>query len=160
MVLVSLIPIFVFQETFIKDVSHVKPDIKLLTESVENFPIIVLSSTFLSIVFNVHQVTSFIMEFATRQSQTVSHKEHLFVTDVILCTLFPITKDPAFPNSPFVTVNNMTQRLTFVLSVKMVSESLPTKNVLPNIAPSITFKLMSANNVLMKPSTVSIIITL
>jgi len=42
----------------------------------------------------------------------------------------------------------------------MVSELPPTKNVLLNIAPSITFKLMSANNVLMKPSTVSIIITL
>lgn len=160
MVLAYLIPIFVFQETFIKDVSHVKLDIKLLMEYVENSLIIVLSSTFLSIVFNVHQVTSFIMEFATRQSQTVLHKEHLFVTDVILCMSFPMIKDPVYPNSPFVTVNNMTQHLTSVLSVKMVSESLLIKNALLNIAPIITFKLMSANNVLMKQSMVSIIITL
>ena len=155
-----LIPIFVFQETFIKDVSHVKLDIKLLMESVESSLIIVLLSTFPSIVSNVHQVTSFIMEFATRQSQTVLLKEHLFVTDVILCMSFPMTKDPVFPSSRFVTVSNMTQHLISVWSVKMVSKLPLTKNALLSIAPSITFKLISANNVPMKPSTVSIIITL
>jgi len=42
-----LIQIPVFQETFIKDVSLVRLDIKWLMVSAENFPIIVLISTFL-----------------------------------------------------------------------------------------------------------------
>ena len=160
MVHVYLIPTSVFQETFIKDVLLVRLDIKLLMVSVENFPIIVLISTFLSIVFSVHQVTSFTVESVIKRSQTVLHKEHLSVTDVILCMSFPMTKDHVFPNSPFVTVNNMTQRLISVLSVKMALESQLTENVSLNNAPNITFKLMSVNNVQIKLSTESIIITL
>lgn len=73
---------------------------------------------------------------------------------------FLMIKDLVFRNSPFVTVNNMTQHSISVLSVKMVLESTLIRNVSLNTAPNITSKLMSVNNVLMKPSMGSIIITL
>ena len=108
----------------------------------------------------MHQVTSFTVESVIRRSQTVLHKEHLSVTDVILCMSFLMIKDLVFRNSPFVTANNMTQHSISVLSVKMVLESPLIRNVSLNTAPNITSKLMSVNNVLMKPSMGSIIITL
>lgn len=138
---VYLIITSVCREIFIKVVWLASLAIKLLMESVESCLIIVPILTSLWTVSNVHQVTSYTMESAIRQSPTAPHKEHHIATNATLYTWYQTIKHPASPNNQSVTVNNTTQLSIFALSVLMASESPLTENVL----------LITALNMISKP---------